>query len=324
MPRTMPSTVNLDNDGNLSVADPQPITPRSAVPVVEAPDPDNPRAGAPTRATGTLTLGFGTTAIPCAVYAGTEDGGVKRGEYTEVDGEFVKVGRQSVIKDTGTPVERDAIVKMVESSRGLVALDDAEIAAAIGCENGYCEVLRFLPLSVMNTGTYIVDSLYQLRPQEAQSRRGRTTTRRSETTDRAFALLIKAMRLEGVFALVKVALRGKPRYAAFMPDGRLYTLRFTSEVRLPRPLPSTSDLAAEDVMLARMVVAAKTSTEVPVLNDDATEAVNVYVEAKAAETLPEPTPAPVPASSYNALIEGLRAQVAGTGVSRDALALARR
>lgn len=285
-------------------------------PAIEVPVEDTPFAGVPTRATGNLMLGFGDRAIPCAVFAGTEDGGVKRGEYTKINDEWVKVGRVSAVKnDDGTVrqlVEPSAVEKLVESDRGLIPLTDDEIAAAIGCEGGFAEVECFLPLSVMTMGEYVIDSLYQLRP--APPARGGSRTRRSETTEKAFALVVKAMRLEGVFALVKVAFRGKPRYAAFMPDGRLYTLRYQNEVRLPLPMPDSGTLPDADVMLGRMMVVSKTSNIAPVLRDTASDEIRAYVENKAAETLPEPAPVRQPDRSYEDMIAALRERVTGMGL----------
>lgn len=281
-------------------------------PRIEQTDADSPYAAAPTRATGNLLLTFGDRVVPCSVFAGTEDNGVKRSEYVVTSEGPFRLGRKTVIKEgphAGDEVDSSAVVKMVESDRGLVPLSDDEIAQAVGCEGGLAEVEAFLPLSVMTSGQYIIDSLYQLRP--APPSRGRDRTRRSEATEKAFALVIKAMRLEGVFALVKVALRGKPRYAAFMPDGRLYTLRFQNEVRLPLPMPDTSDLSNDDVMLARMMVVSKSANIAPDLTDTATESVREFVENKAQSILPEPADIPRPDRSYEDMIAGLRAMVTG-------------
>lgn len=281
-------------------------------PVIEPVAPDSPFANVPRRATGNLTLGFGTTAIPCNVYAGTEDNGIKRSEWIEAgedaDDKYLKVGRAYVVAGTDVPVDKAAVLRLVEASDGtLVPLSDDEVAAAIGCEGGFCEVEQFLPLSVMNAGTYIVDSLYQLRPAPARSG---GTNRRSETTGKAFALLIKAMRLEGVFALCRVALRGKPRYAAFMPDGRLYTLRYTNEVRLPLPLP-LCESNDDEMMLARMIVAARTSNVPPMLRDTSTEQVRAFVDSKAEGIAHTSVDRPAPDRSYEAMIGNLREQVRG-------------
>lgn len=300
------------------------LAPSPAIEVL--PDESNPFAAAPTRATGNLLLSFADRIIPCAVFAGTEDGGVKRGEYTEVDGEYVKVGRVNAVKNEDGSIQRIVpsaeVVKLVESDRGLIPLTDDEIAAAVGCEGGLAEVSTFLPLSVMTEGKYVIDSLYQLRP--APPARGGARTRRSDTTEKAFGLLIKAMRLEGVFALVQVALRGKPRYAAFLPDGRLYTLRYQNEVRLPLTMPDTGSLPDEDVMLARMMVVSKTSNIPPVLTDVASQKIRDYVEAKATETLPEPVPRPQPDRSYSDMIAALRASVTGMGLVREPVTARRR
>ena len=290
-------------------------------PAVENVEPGDLLAGAPNRATGNLILGFGTTAIPCNVYSGTQDNSVKRSEHVVIDATeatptYAKVGRATINKDSGATVESSDVVRLAEATDGtLVPLSDDEIAAAIGCEGGACTIEKFLPLSVMNAGTYIVDSLYQLRPAPARSG---GSNRRSVTTEQAFALLIKAMRLEGTFALCMVALRGKPRYAAFMPDGRLYTLRFTSEVRLPLGLPD-SEASDEDLMLARMLVAAHTSNVAPTLRDSATAKVVAFVDSKAAGMPHTSVEALTPDRTYEDFIAGLRAQVRGMALSEDVM-----
>jgi DNA end-binding protein Ku len=240
----------------------------------------------PSRATASLTLGWGLVSIPVSLYAVTEGAkaAVERHEYT-LDGH--PVGRQPYDKETGEPVAADQIVKMATSGTGaLVELTDEELAALTAGPRGTADIETFVPLSALADGTYVTEGYNQVRPA-----RTKTGSRRSENpaAAKAFALLLEAMAANRVAALVKVTLRGPARYAAVLPDGRLALLAWARQVRPARALPEAELGEAEVQMGRRLVEAVGIST--PVLEDTAGEALARYVDEKAAGSATPPAPA---------------------------------
>lgn len=273
-------------------------------------------AGVPSRATGSLTLGFGLVSIPVAVYAGTQDGGIQRHEFTalgDAEGgvvEYVKVGRQCTYADPTTgevkAVDYSRIVKMYETQSGAqVTLSDAEIATAIGEANGSGKILSFQPLG--NLGAYVTESLMQVRPAKRGSGRDKSV---DPVAERAFGLLMGVMASEGVFALVRYVMRGKVRFAALTADGTMRSLRFASEVRTALPMPEV-ELTDAEKAAAKMLLGSIRTNEVTALTDDASERVDAYASSKATtgHAAVEAPEAPVH-GDFKALMEALAKSVA--------------
>jgi non-homologous end joining protein Ku len=138
-------------------------------------------ANAPTRSTGTLTLGFGLITIPVMVFSAIEDSGIKRQRFTK-DGH--EVGMQNYDKETGAAVTfADVVTKYRTESDELVELTDDEIASAVGATNGLANIVSFVPLPYLAGGDDGTDPTQQRdscrsAPTTA-SRRSRRSTRRS-------------------------------------------------------------------------------------------------------------------------------------------------
>ena len=254
--------------------------------------PEHHGGSPPTRATASLTIGWGLVSIPVSMYAGTEGAKspVARHEYTK-DGH--PVGRQPYDKVTDEPVAAADIVKKAEASDGtLVELTDDELAALTSGPRGTADIEAFVPLSALADGTYAIEGYNQLRPAKLK-----TGTRRLENAaaSKAFALLLAAMAANDVGALVKVTLRGPARYAAILPDGRLVLLGWSRQVRPALPLPDIELSEAESQMGRQLVAAVGIST--PVLEDRAGDELLRYVDEKAGGTAAPPAavdePAPV-------------------------------
>lgn len=268
----------------------------------------------PSRATASLTLGWGLVSIPVSLYAATEGAkaAVERHEYT-LDGH--PVGRQPYDKETGQPVSADQVVKMATSGTGaLVELTDDELAALTAGPRGTADIETFVPLSALADGTYVVEGYNQVRPA-----RTKTGTRRSENpaAAKAFALLLEAMAANRVAALIKVTLRGPARYAAVLPDGRLALLAWARQVRPALPLPE-AELGEAEVGMGRQLVEA-VGISTPVLEDTAGEALARYVDEKAAGSAPPPAPAEEAAPVID-LTAALQASLAAASPSVAAMA----
>lgn len=248
---------------------------------------------APSRSTASLTLSLGMVMIPVSVYSGIERpaNAVPRHKYTA---EGDEVGMRPYNKRTLESVEADQIVTKATASDGtLVELTDDEIVSIAGVRDGQASIEVFIPLESLYDGTYIVEAFHQVRP--AKSRVG---TKKIENAPggKAYNLLLGAMAQEKVAGLVHVALRGQPRYAAILPDGRLAILAFAEQVRASLPLPSQQPSAREMEMALALV--RSVGTERPVLGDVIGTALQEFVDVKAAadgEVSTDEKPAPVEA-----------------------------
>lgn len=224
-----------------------------------------------------MTLSWGMVAIPVQIFSGTEDGGFKRSEYVKMDdGSFAKVGRQQIVKDTGHAVSNDEIIKAVEVEGGIVEISDDEVASLIGEANGTAKVICFVKQSALFSGTYILGGLEQMRP--AMRRSGKQKVFDPAATE-SFALLIAAMRKTASFAVVKVVARGKPKFAALLPNGDLYTLLFDEQVRERLPMPEVA--FEKEALDMGMQLIEHFQKDPPELHDDATANILAYAEKKA-------------------------------------------
>lgn len=235
------------------------------------------RATAPKRSTKTLHLSFGPIPITCSIYTGSEHVGVRRSEFVFRDDEYHPVGRKPYDKVTGDDVDNHEIQKMFQTDNGLVEVSDEEIESFIDFAGETAEVEHFLPLSLLANGHYVTDSVFQLRPQKIH--RGKEKVANAPV-ERAFGLLLAAMRKTGTFALIKLSFRGAPRYGGLLPNGRLYTLKFDEEIREDLPLPDFEPTEKE-LSLVTQIVSAQVSKEPIDINDVYSAKIRQYADKKA-------------------------------------------
>lgn len=257
---------------------------------------------APSRGSGKLTINFGIVPIPVSVFNGIEEQEVHRS--MRHDGHAVKF--VTVDGETGEVIARQATTKVFVMDDGTeVPLTDEEIAAAMGEENGSCEIVGFYPLSQMSK--YVVASMLQVRPQTSGS--GKNIT---HPFDRSFVLLMTALATREAFALVRYTLRGKPRLGALTSEGTLRVLYWDDEVREALPLP-TAELKADELMMAGMLMDSLMSDEAPVFDNVAVTKVREYVAAKAAGTITTAQAAPTaPAMDLMAALKASLEKVGAT------------
>jgi len=236
-------------------------------------------ASAPTRATGSAMLSFGPLTIPVQLFTSVEDTStrfVKRSEYTR-KGE--PVGRAPIIKGSEPPeiVHREQVARCVETEHGLVELTDEEIKNVFDLPEKQAEITTFLPLHVMGAGRYMPETLLQVRPAKGKQR-----GTFDPAAAKAFSALMRAMRQEQVFALVKLNLRGHPAYGALLPTGRLYRLLFDDEVREDVTFPDVA-VSVDDVEMLRKMM--NVSSKPPELTNEYRPLILAYVEKKAQDGL---------------------------------------
>lgn len=270
-------------------------------------------AQAPARAKISKTLVHGLVSIEASFYAGAEDSAFQREEYApdgrKVGRTFtiatdetalkdventVKVALDAALKDdritqaqydraTGgrfsfvEKIDYGTIIKAVDTEAGLVAVTDAELAGLdLGFTDGEtknAKIVKFLPLSILGTGSYVPESIMQVRPKKEKGRV-------NAGYEKAFALLMKGMRSRAVFALVEYVAYNKVKYGALMSTGRMWDLKYDDEVREDLPLPSFDDLDPDEIGMMCNLIDTATEREPLLLEDVATHLAWEFVEAK--------------------------------------------
>ena len=232
-------------------------------------------APAPTRATTSVVLTVGVVPIPLSVFTAVESTGVVRHEFFNGNAD-ISVGRSPIRRDTGEVIDQADVTRMAQADDGTwVLLDNDEVEAASGAPGG-CEVVTFVP--VKDAGQYLIDGLYQVRP-KIDKRGGAAATA-------AFATLLAGMTARKVHALVKVKLRGTPRYGLLTAGGDLLLIATADSVRQALPLPDVKPAKADVAMMTSLIDAIGVAT--PVVLDDVAPKVRAYVNDKA-KANPSPT-----------------------------------
>lgn len=262
-----------------------------------------------TRASSHLFLQCGLLNTPISVYSATDSGsGVKRngmfqspvmeddgngGQRQKVvvveneDGTKTEVpvfedhptGIKKYDKVTGEVLEDGADVQMkVKTEYGYVFVDEHEEEALFDVPPRSLVVDSFQPLALWHSGHYVPTGIKFVEPGKVQGKGGKKVA--SETVDKALVLILEAMREEGVFALCEWTDRGTSKWAALLPDGRLYPLAFDDDLRTQRPLPEV-ELADAELAMGRQLVQTLTTTEPKDLPDTKTQLILAFAEDKA-------------------------------------------
>jgi non-homologous end joining protein Ku len=203
----------------------------------------------------------------------------------------------SIRKDTDAVVERHDVTRMTQADNDTwVVLDDAEIAECVGL-SGAAEVVCFVP--VADTGCYLTDGLYQVRPKSDKKGAAAATA--------AFGLLLAGMRVRKVHALVRFAMRSTPRYALLTAEGDLLVIVTADGIRQAMPLIDTKPSKAEVDMVATFIDAI--GIETPTVLDDFSPKVREYVNRKATTGGVVPTAAPLVATNVTNIADLLAASI---------------
>lgn len=261
-------------------------------------------APAPSRASLSFSISFGLLNIPVAGYTATEAVTIKREQYL-ADGR--KVGSSPAVKNEdgsyGAIVDRADIVKKYASDNGLVDLADDEIDSVLSITPGVADLLAVLDFAFLDGGDYVPNGkVWQIRAAKLGSGRA---AKANPGGEKAFALLLAALEAEESFALIRFSRAGTVYLGALLPDGRLVGLYHDDEVRESRPIPAQDTVSAEEVALARTLLAgAKSDVRVDVVNDSVAK-VAAYANEKAAgveRPAAEVVPAQAPAADLIALL----------------------
>jgi DNA end-binding protein Ku len=247
----------------------------------------------PTRAHTSFTLAWGLLSVPVSVFTGTQTTRVPRKEFVQDGGEWFPVGRSPINTNTGDVIDSADVVRRAQASSGeWVTLSDDEIADATSVVRGQGTIECFIP--VKNVGQYLVEGQSQVRPQRVKGKP-------NPAAEKAFALLLKAMKSRKVVALVKVAMRGPARYALLGHDGVLSLVLTADAIRENRPMEATTVSPAELAMAESLIDAVGTDT--PVLLDTNAPLVQAYVDSKATGVAPTVIAAPQPTVDVMAALQ---------------------
>ena len=226
----------------------------------------------PARATSSITLTAGAMAIPLSIYTAVEDVAVNRSERLAGD-PAVEVGRTSIRKDTGEVVNTDDVTRMAQATDGKwVVVTDAELAEVYG-DTGEATIVSFVP--VAEAGRYVTDGIMQVRAKKDKR------VAAQAANEHAYSLLLAGMRDRQVHALVRVVLRGGPRFGLLTADGDMLTIIPAKAVRAARLLPDIQHDDKQLDMIGQFIDAIGVASQL--VEDDTPTRVQTFIDSKAAE-----------------------------------------
>lgn len=259
------------------------------------------------RALDEITLSFNLVTIPCRLYSGTDkESGVKRQEFIEVpvlnedgtpktktvisdDGQEAKevpvvenhvVGRAFWDKDAEEVIAYSDIKRKVLTEYGPVYVEDSEIESLFTLEPKTLKIMNFQPQHLFHQGNYVPKDMIHLEPARVGGS-GKNKKDYNAVAVKLLATLYEGMRKEGVVAVGELTTRGVPKPVVLSPDGKLWVVRATNEVREAREFPPVETAEAEVTMM-RSLIGTMKSTEVTDLTDKRSELVNNFAAEKAA------------------------------------------
>lgn len=189
------------------------------------------------------------------------------------------VGRTHTDKDDEnrplTQEEKDSVERKVETEYGAVFVTDEEIEKALNLEAKSLIVKEFQPQHLFRQGTYVPKGLNYLEPGRASNKKP------LPAAIKGLNLLYEGMRKEGVVAVCELTTRGIPKPAILTPNGEIWLVYHTEEIREQRELPEVPVAAAEVTMVQALINTMKT-TEVADLSDRRSTLIQTFADEKAA------------------------------------------
>jgi DNA end-binding protein Ku len=168
------------------------------------------------RAIWSGSISFGLLNVPVRMYSAVARRNIALREIREKDS--VRIKHRRVAEGTDEEVPYDEIIKAYELTPGqYVPLTKDEMAALAPEKTRAVEVKDFVDLDQIDPMYF--DSPYYLGP--------------TDTAEKAYGLLAKAMKASGKVAIARFVLRNKEHLAAIRSDGNVLTLttmRFADEV----------------------------------------------------------------------------------------------
>jgi DNA end-binding protein Ku len=264
------------------------------------------------RAIWTGSLSFGLVNVPVGLFSATDDKSIHFNQFQA--GTADRVRNKRVNERTGDEVPYDQIVKGYDLGGGeFVLITPEELAAVAPGRSRTIDVTDFVDLADIDPVYF--DKPYVLAPQ-------------GKGTDRAYALLLEALRAMNKVAIAQFVMRDKQYLVAIRPGEKslvLETLRFADEVRDAGAeidgLPVEATFDDKELDMARLLIdAMATDWEPERYGDSYRERVEQLIEDKrngAVVSLDAPSPTPAPVVD---LMEALQASVQAAQAGGRALA----
>ncbi len=263
------------------------------------------------RAIGTGTISFGLVSIPVKLYSATEAGGqISFNLLHKECGSRLK--QQYICQKDEQIVSRDDMVKGYEFAKDqYVTFSKDELKELEEKSSEAVEIAEFVPADRVDPLYY--EKAYFLGPEKG--------------ADKAYRLLIAAMRESGRVALARYAARGKQYLVMLRPtppgegEGRLVMqqLRYADEVRSAKEVPVIEGEVKEgELKLAMQLIdqIAHETFDPTQYKDDVKERVMEQIQRKVEGQEVAISPAEAPKAQIIDLMEALKASLA----KRDAAA----
>ncbi len=253
------------------------------------------------RAIATATVSFGMVSIPVKLYSAAESAaGISFNLLHKDCGSRLR--QQYVCQKDGQVVSRQQMVKGFEFSRDqFVVFTPEELKALEEKGTQAIEISEFVPAAM-------VDPIYFDRPYYVGPDKG---------GDRAYRLLVMAMRDSGRVALARYGARGKQYLVMLRPtaDGRvvMQQLRYADEVRSASEIPAGDvEVKEQELALARQLIEQISSDTFrpEAYEDDVRKRIQEAIERKVEGKEIALAPAESPGAQVIDLMEALKASLA--------------
>ena len=218
-------------------------------------------------------LSFGLVNIPVGVYPATSDKSIHFNQFEE--GTSDRIRYKKVNERTGEEVSNDRIVRGFDLGGGeYVILTEEELESAEPKKSRQIEISDFVGLADIDP-VYFRTSYY-LAPEGAGS-------------DKAYALLRRAMSEAGRIGIATMVMRNKEYLVAIRPEDdalALHTMYFSDEVRSPGKelpeLPENGEVSDRELSMAQLLIESMESEWDPErFHDTHREKVEALIEEKA-------------------------------------------
>jgi DNA end-binding protein Ku len=253
------------------------------------------------RAMGTGVISFGLVNIPVKIYSATDSSG--KISFNQLHAEKkIRLKQQMVDPETGEHVPKEKIVKGYEYAKDqyLVVsedeLDKLELATSQAMD-----IAEFVPLDTVDPIYF--ENGYFLAPDKG--------------AERAYRLLIAALKDMKYAAIAKYVARGKQQLIALRPlEGALVMqqLRYQDEVKALSdiPVPEEAPVSDAELNLARQLVnaLAKPAFDIGQYKDEYRERLRDFLDRRVKGEAVSLEPAPAPQAKVVDLMEALKASLA--------------
>jgi DNA end-binding protein Ku len=268
------------------------------------------------RAIWTGSISFGLLNVPVKLYSAVSKQSVKFRELREGDG--ARIRHKRVAEDDGKEVPYEKIVKGYEFAPDqYVLLSKDELSELDPKKTRAIEIQDFVDLED-------IDPIYFEQPYYLGPDKG---------AEKAYALLVKAMKDAGKVAIARFVLRNKEHLAAIRPMGdvlTMATMRFHDEVTKPEDLDGVFDEKPKkpeqrELTMAKQLIESLSSDFKPEsYRDEYREDLLELLEKKAAgedvvaakSEEPKPTKAPDLMAALEESLASVKGESKGNGASK--------